>query len=42
MDKENIPGGTDYGLIDPEDVNEQSDNSQSNDSNTNYDPNNPT
>lgn len=40
-DKENIPGGTDYGLIDPEDVNEQSDNSQSNDSNTNYDPNNP-
>lgn len=40
-DKENIPGGTDYGLIDPEDVKEQSDNSQSNDSNTNYDPNNP-
>lgn len=40
-DKENIPGGSDYGLIDPEDVNEQSDNSQSNDSNTNYDPNNP-
>ncbi|EFS19029.1 hypothetical protein [Staphylococcus hominis] len=40
-DKENIPRGTDYGLIDPEDVNEQSDNSQSNDSNTNYDPNNP-
>lgn len=24
-DKENIPGGTDYGLIDPEDVNEPSD-----------------